>query len=103
MLVEIDSGRVLGPLPAPAGALPVSEVVSAVPEIFGAQALLKHRLLGEMAVLSELLDLVLISPTRVHVLQRVPAEPARALVSVAGRENSVGWVVSEARSRLERT
>ncbi|HEY3494959.1 MAG TPA: hypothetical protein VGK73_09745 [Polyangiaceae bacterium] len=102
-LVEIRTGRLLEELPEHPGALPLAEIAAALPEIFGTQPVTKSRILGEIRGGSlDLQDLVLISPRCVHVLQKLPNAPNAALVSVAGRDASVGWIVSEARSRLER-
>lgn len=103
-LVEVRTGRFVDALPAEAGQLPIAELATALPELFGARgAAARSRIWGEIQQdQPELVDLVLISPQRVHVLQRLPNEAGTALVSVAHRGASIGWIVSEARSRLER-
>jgi hypothetical protein len=47
-------------------------------------------------------DLVLVSPHHVHVAQRLPGRQTQVVVSVAGRDASIGWVLSEARAALNR-
>jgi hypothetical protein len=47
-------------------------------------------------------DLVLVSPRRVHVAQRIPGERMQVVVSVARRGGSIGWILSEARAALTR-
>lgn len=68
-----------------------------VPELFSPAV---HLTLGAESAPLELRDLVLVSPQRVHVAQRVPRDPKLVLVSVSSRSRSLGLVVSETRARL---
>jgi hypothetical protein len=101
-LVTIRTGHVEGS-PNTRGAHPLIEVAAALPEIFGTTDVAGNRVLGRLQAGSlELQDLVLISAARVHVVQRLPSDAEKALVSVAKRGGSIGWIVSESRARLER-
>jgi hypothetical protein len=100
--VTIRTGHVEGS-PDAGCAHPVAEVAAALPEIFGTTDVAGNRALGHLQAGSlELQDLVLISAARVHVVQRLPNDADKALVSVAKRGGSIGWIVSESRVRLER-
>jgi hypothetical protein len=102
-LVATRSGRVLeGPDSAAGGKL--RDFCGALPELFGPRELsstLSFRGL-DAAAKAQLRDLVLVSPTHVHVAHRHPQDPELAVLSVADRNQSIGWIVSEARARLAR-
>jgi hypothetical protein len=102
-LVETETGRVLDG-PPPAESAPLREFCAALPVLFAesnvAPALVFSRLGGSAPV--ALRDLLLVSHTRVHVVQRVPSQPDLAVACVADRSESVGWIVAQARARLER-
>ncbi len=103
-VVTIRTGHCVEASPDAGGGHPLTEVAAALPEIFGTTDVGGNRALGRLQAGSlELEDLVLISPARVHVVQRLPKDEDRALVSVAKRGGSIGWIVSESRARLERT
>jgi hypothetical protein len=99
---EIRSGALIdgGPGDAPP---PLQDFAAALPELFadGCSRSMVFRL-DDAAAAAGLDDIVLISPRRVHVAQRVPDEPGLALVSVSARTGSIGLILSEARARLAR-
>lgn len=99
VLVQASTGRILD---VPTGNESVEEFATALPELFGAPSLSRALSLGrlEAATSGCLQDLVLVSAERVHVAQRLPQNPELAVVSVAKRSASLGWIVSEARARL---
>jgi hypothetical protein len=82
-LADLSSGELLGDETVPS----LEAFASAAPELFADSALL---------------DIVLVSPDRVHVAQRVPDEARLAHLSVARRTRSVGLILSEARARMGR-
>jgi len=100
-LADAASGRLVETSGAATSAL--ESFAAELPELFEvaltAHGLEAGRLESKTAGLQ---DLVLVSPTRVHVAQRLVRNPRAVLLSVADREASVGWVVSEARSELAR-
>lgn len=97
VLAVARTGRVADPLVG-SEAHALDDFRSTLPELFApAGTQLTFDASHEPAVLR---DLVLISPKRVHVAQRVPRDPSLVLVSVSNRSSNIGLVVSEARARL---
>jgi len=100
-LVQSSTGKVLE---VRAGSEGLEEFATALPELMGAPSLARALSVGRLqtATAGYLQDLVLVSPERVHVAQRLPENPELAVVSVARRSASLGWIVSEARATLNR-
>lgn len=102
-VVDTRTGLVLG---AEAGTdpAPLADFASALPELFRAadvsERLQSARL--DAAAPAGMRDLVLVSPRRVHVAQRLPRDPELAVVCVASRTASLGWIVAQARTKLTR-
>jgi hypothetical protein len=95
VLVEAHTGHVAGLAGDECRVL--DDFRATVPELFSPAV---HLTLGAESAPLELRDLVLVSPKRVHVAQRVPRDPKLVLVSVSNRSKSLGLVVSETRARL---
>lgn len=99
--VDTRSGLLVDESTSLSGTL--AEFAAALPELLApvsaVSKLVLEPLVGPARVLKEL---VLISPRRVHLAQRLPEQPEVALVSAADRGASLGWIVSEARARLGR-
>jgi len=101
-LADATSGRLVEAPGVEATAL--EGFAGALPELFET-AITAHGLEAgrlDSKTVSGLQDLVLVSPTRVHVAQRLVRNPRAVLLSVADRESSIGWIVSQARSELDR-
>jgi hypothetical protein len=102
-MVDTRNGLVLGAEPGSDSAT-LADFAAALPELFRATDVSEHlhstRL--DAAAPAQIRDLVLVSPGRVHVAQRLPREPALAVAVVASRTASLGWIVAEARARLTR-
>jgi hypothetical protein len=103
-LADSRNGRLLS---APSGsprALALEGFATVLPELFDgrsvARSLTSGRIDGGGAAPLE--DIVLVGKSRVYVAQRVPNEPGLVLATVAGRDASLGYVVSEARASLSR-
>jgi hypothetical protein len=101
-LVDIRTGTVVE-AGAAGNAQGLEDFAAVLPELFAdpCSRSMVFRL-ADAASAAGLDDIVLISPRRVLVAQRVPAEPGLALVSVSTRAGSIGLVLSEARARLAR-
>jgi hypothetical protein len=102
-MVDTRTGLVLGAEPG-SDAATLAEFAAALPELFRAADVSEHLHSARLdaAAPAEVRDLVLVSPSRVHVAQRLPQDPALAVAVVAGRSGSLGWIVGEARARLTR-
>jgi hypothetical protein len=102
LLADAETGRLVDAGKNVEAAASLVDFAAALPELLGGGAA-PHSVSFERAgaqMDDGLQDLVMVSPERVHVAQRLPIDPRMALVSVANRTASIGWIVSEARSRL---
>jgi hypothetical protein len=105
VLADVGTGDLVESPPDSDAAGRLADFAAALPELFASASLSRRALYGRLDddATSGLQDIVLISPRRVHVAQRVRNEPGLALVSVAPRTESIGLILSEARARLTRT
>src|SRR5262249_42661962 len=103
-LADSRSGTLLSPPSGSPRARALEGFTTVLPELFEgprvAQTLTSGRIDG--GAVAALEDIVLVGRDRVYVAQRVPHEPALVLATVAGRDASLGYVVSEARASLTR-
>jgi hypothetical protein len=102
-MVDTRTGLVLGAEPGSDSAT-LAEFAGALPELFRATDVSEHLHTARLdaAAPAKIRDLVLVSPGRVHVAQRLPRDPGLAVAVVASRSGSLGWIVAEARARLTR-
>jgi hypothetical protein len=102
-MVDTRSGLILGAEPGTDTAT-LAEFAAALPELFRAADVSERLHLARLDAIApaQIRDLVLVSPRRVHVAQRLPRDPELAVVSVASRTGSLGWIVAEARAKLTR-
>jgi hypothetical protein len=101
-LVDLKTGLVLDGF-GHAVADPLVEFAAASPEIFAAAKAtdwpaLFARFGSEGS--SEFREFVLVSPTHVRVMQRLPERPQVALVAVASGAQNLGFVLSDVRRKL---
>lgn len=101
-LADAQSGRLLLPPPASPRAPLLEGLAASLPEIFAGSSPMQRLTSGHESSPAGLDDLVLVGSNRVYVAQRVPHERRLALLTVAEREASLGWIVSEARASLTR-
>jgi hypothetical protein len=102
-MVDTRSGLILGAEPGTDTAT-LAEFAAALPELFRTADVSERLHLARLDAVAPapIRDLVLVSPRRVHVAQRLPGDPELAVVSVASRTGSLGWIVAEARAKLTR-
>lgn len=88
---------------SPAERVALGGFAAALPELFD-PGVLRRLSFGRPGPegAGELEELMLVSPARVHVAQRLPSDRRRAVVSVAKRGPSIGWIVAEARATSNR-
>lgn len=102
-LVDVRLGAVLE---APDGLDPngqLEALAAAASDLLGTQRVAWSQLFAQPQsdeASAELRDMVLVSRSYVHVVQRLPSDPQLALVSIAPRTRNLGLIITETRDRL---